>query len=709
MDRVSESKLIVVYYDGKYIFMFNLDINAVRVNYIFAFFVTIFVASIMPVFPDSYSTMHSWADQGQALADFNRAINIESDKDIGLTWAGPGWLALAKITHNIFGVNIESSLILINRISYLLAIFIFSNFIFIHLESNKKSRSDYLYAFILIATFILSVNFTYSSVIPWSHFIALPFSCAVILLLSKYRTFQFYHYIVIGMLIGFIATIRLFSAQAILAAAAVWFVYLLWRKRSTVKDVLNKGVRVLALCVLGFVLGYLVHSLILGELIIYRQYEGMTSYPLTELYNLRIIDFPVKFIQLFVDPCFFSDCSLNQWNKATTFIINDGVNSWKYPLLLQIPIIGWVAFSWLIYLVVYWRYIPKILEDPVVAIALLAGGAIIFAYTSVMLGGADRLKFGYVRDFMDATFFLTMATVRVMMLLSNFKDSKFSNKNKLAILFAAPIISILIIQLNISENNFIKFPGYAINKIGADVSCNKEECNLQPFYVSSTGKHNFPSEFDDVVMKTTCSEGGKSKFWYGRLSEYTYKRNQCLNGATIVFIPTITSASTRIVGSDYNGEYGGKIRLDFYPDYRLGDDILFGLSGNDVQYLDGGWSGAEKGYRWTDGDNAQLSMLINQKKAFVLTANVAGYIRKDHPEVRVDVLVEKILVGQWTISSDPFKNYTVNIPANVLPENGKLDLEFVIHNPISPLKLGESSDSRNLGLAVRNISISSAR
>lgn len=689
------------------------SMNSTWEKFIFSFIVTIVVASLMSVFHDPYGTITSWADQIQALADLKKAVN--PDQKMYLPWAGPGWLTLASITHFIFGINLESSLILVNRVSYLAAVFIFSIFIFIHVMPVKKSWFGYTSVIVLLCTFFLSVNFTYFSTIPWSHFIALPFSCAIFLLLSNYKCNKTYNYILIGVLVGFLATIRMFSAQAIVAAVIFWFIYLLWRKRASYKCVLKNTVRIASLCLLGFVLGYLIHALILGEFVVYRQYKGMVLYPLTDLYSLRLTDFPVKFIQLFVDPCFLSDCSLNQWSKATTYIVNDGNNSWRYPLLLQIPIIGWVAYSWFIYIAYYWRYIPRILEDPVVAILLLTSCAIILGYTSVLVGGADRLKFGYVRDYMDATFLLFMATVRVMMLLNNLNNLnglKFTHNKKIMVIVGAPVISIFLLQTSISGNNFIKFPEYAINSIDAAVSCTKEECRFKPYYISSTGRHDFPLAFDDVVMKTLCSEGGKPIFWYGRMSEYSYRRNQCRNGATIVFIPTITSASTRIVGPDYNGEYGGKVYLDWYQNYKLDTKIVFGLSGNDKQYigsLGGDWSHAEEDIRWTSGKKVRLSLLIKESKSLVLKANVAGYIRKEHPELHVDVLVENKLVTRWSINSDQFKDYAVIIPADVLPEDNKLDLEFVIHNPISPLEIGESTDSRNLGLAFRNISISATR
>ena len=138
---------------------------------------------------------------------------------------------------------------------------------------------------------------------------------------------------------------------------------------------------------------------------------------------------------------------------------------------------------------------------------------------------------------------------------------------------------------------------------------------------------------------------------------------------------------------------------------------MFGLSGNETQYIGGDWSGAEESYRWSDGKHVRMSMSVSvsDSESLVLIANVAGYITKKHPEVYVDVLIEEILVDTWFISSNLFKDYLVVIPAEVIPDDGKLDIEFVINNPISPFDLGESSDSRNLGLAFRDVSISAAR
>lgn len=373
------------------------------------------VAFILPVFGDAYGTLSTWADQSQALKDLQRAINIEDGKTIGLTWAGPGWLALAKIIHLSLGLDPKGALILLNRVTYLSAVFIFTFFIFKQFEVARFK--EFIAASLITLTFFFSSNFTYSSTIPWSHFVALPFSILVLYCMAEVQQHKYKAVFLLGVFLGFLASIRMFSAQALIIAAIIWFFYILLRSDNK-SGLLKEALKFLSFCVVGLLSGYLFSNLILGEFILFKQYDGLTPYPLSELYTLRVTDFPYKFIQLFIEPCFFTDCAINSWSRGHRFIVADGLNSWTYPLTLQIPVAGWLACVWLFIFIFRFKKIPHLFNDPVLAIGLLFVGAIVLGYSTALLTGADRLKYGYVRDFMDATFIFCMVTVRGICLIT---------------------------------------------------------------------------------------------------------------------------------------------------------------------------------------------------------------------------------------------------------------------------------------------------
>ena len=70
---------------------------------------------------------------------------------------------------------------------------------------------------------------------------------------------------------------------------------------------------------------------------------------------------------------------------------------------------------------------------------------------------------------------------------------------------------------------------------------------------------------------------------------------------------------------------------------------------------------------------------------------------------KVDVLVGDNKVAEWNVTKDDW--YESIIPETTYSD-GKLIIKFKISDPISPKEVGQSQDSRKLGIAVKELVIS---
>jgi len=135
--------------------------------------------------------------------------------------------------------------------------------------------------------------------------------------------------------------------------------------------------------------------------------------------------------------------------------------------------------------------------------------------------------------------------------------------------------------------------------------------------------------------------------------------------------------------------------------------VTFEAGGTSAPYTLDGWSGAEPWGTWTDGHRAVLGIPLKQPPQgpveVVLEAN--AFLRPQHPVLHVCVSCNHTVVAEWEIRTADVCQYPVRIPAELMAGQGVLQLSLDIKNPASPHELGESLDTRPLGLGLRRLRI----
>lgn len=120
-----------------------------------------------------------------------------------------------------------------------------------------------------------------------------------------------------------------------------------------------------------------------------------------------------------------------------------------------------------------------------------------------------------------------------------------------------------------------------------------------------------------------------------------------------------------------------------------------------------GWAQPEPWGCWVVGHTAKLNLQLaptSPKVDLRLRLHASAFLHSEHPEQSFEILVCGKLLGRWTCNQeDARQEWQWTIPASWLDGEDQLVLTILQHDSVSPHALGLSTDSRQLGLAVREI------
>jgi hypothetical protein len=127
------------------------------------------------------------------------------------------------------------------------------------------------------------------------------------------------------------------------------------------------------------------------------------------------------------------------------------------------------------------------------------------------------------------------------------------------------------------------------------------------------------------------------------------------------------------------------------------------------QYFGSGWSQIEPGVGiWSEGERAELIFNLQPSNdPLVFSAEVSAFVVASHPKLDVVFSIAKTVLATWSFDvANPadreWSRRAVPIPPELVTSGG---IVLQIKTPASPLELGISTDSRKLGIAIRNFSL----
>jgi len=142
------------------------------------------------------------------------------------------------------------------------------------------------------------------------------------------------------------------------------------------------------------------------------------------------------------------------------------------------------------------------------------------------------------------------------------------------------------------------------------------------------------------------------------------------------------------------------------PDYKINTKIFFGKNGTAEVYQLGGWASPENNFTWTDAHHTTLAVkILKPKSDLSMKISVSPYLNGSIlAQQRVTVLVNGKSVGMLIFDKPGFQEKNITIPNSVLDDEIQ-NISFELPDAISPKKIGQSEDYRDLALAFRSFEI----
>jgi hypothetical protein len=254
--------------------------------------------------------------------------------------------------------------------------------------------------------------------------------------------------------------------------------------------------------------------------------------------------FPFKFVQLFVDTCFMTVCSITHTAPSTIFGMDSHLDAWRQPLLLQLPAMAAAAIGAATLCATSGAARRALLRPPVL-LALLIGGGVIVAYTGAIPSGAPHLRHGFMRDYVVGMVLLEM--VLFALVAAAWPDGgarRARPQGPVALALFGTLVLAGMLGRQVSSN-FL--PDQALARLAYTPICNDDECRFT-LVASNRAGRPVPLPTTTVAF-TDC--GGMREVRIAPLEAITFDKARC---SDINLVPAVIGYVDAPVGFDHIAE-----------------------------------------------------------------------------------------------------------------------------------------------------------
>jgi hypothetical protein len=140
--------------------------------------------------------------------------------------------------------------------------------------------------------------------------------------------------------------------------------------------------------------------------------------------------------------------------------------------------------------------------------------------------------------------------------------------------------------------------------------------------------------------------------------------------------------------------------------YEVGNEILFGMTGNADSFMGVGWSACQDDYCWSVGNLADINLPIEKVTTdLMLQVRFKPFLDKiKAPQQRIGVAVNGTLLTEWLVSRFDFQSASVRVPKE-LARGDTLQISFHLPDAVSPKALDLGWDGRLLGIAINTLRV----
>jgi len=374
---------------------------------------------LLPVSGWATVMFDSWFDQQRDLEALRSVLADGRADAIADNVIGPAYIAAAALLHSVLGLSPEDSLVALTRGSYALSVA--AGMVLVAVVVRRLVAAPSLVSlaaqFVFVAL-VFSAGTWHWSDVPWSHFFATLL--AVTLYVVRYAPARttVANAGAIGVLLALLALTRSFELAALVAAWGIALLVLAglrlsaprtWRVAHLVSGAGAFGVTTAAVYLAT---GKRDVFLLYGNHLD-RQSGNVFTAEIAETPTFSLAFVPVKLVQLFVEPCYYSMCTLADYAGGASMLPlalagaagNDRL--WRLPLAVQLPALVLLPLCVVaIVAVLAWfarnRAVAsgEVRELRLLIEMTLAAAGIVLGYAASTMTGSSHLRYGFARDFL---------------------------------------------------------------------------------------------------------------------------------------------------------------------------------------------------------------------------------------------------------------------------------------------------------------------
>jgi hypothetical protein len=403
----------------------------------FFFVVWLAIYALLPTSGWATVMFASWLDQKRDLAALKSVIAVGHADAIAQNGVGPAYIAAARVLHELLRLSPEDSLVLLTKGSYAVSVALGVVLVRVLLrqltDAPPMATIGAQFAFVGL---VFAAGTWHWSDVPWSHFFAAFLAVAVYAARFAPARLTLMSAVGVGVLLALLSLTRSFEFVALILAWGIAYVGLAALRLSGARTV--RVVHVLSALGAFVATTVAVYGLTgkRGTFLLYGQSLDTQSGSLggaevaqTPTFSFALV--PTKLVQLFVEPCYRSLCSLSDYaggaKPLPTDLLPDGVESggnerlWRLPLAIQLPSLVLLPLVVIAVAgIVVWavRNRPAARERlraiRLLAEMTIASAGIVVGYSASTLTGSPHLRYGFARDFLLPALLMGIAGVALV-------------------------------------------------------------------------------------------------------------------------------------------------------------------------------------------------------------------------------------------------------------------------------------------------------
>jgi hypothetical protein len=376
---------------------------------------------LLPVSGWASEMFDSWFDQQRDLEALRALLATGRADAIAESVIGPAYIGAAALVHEVFGLSPEDSLVALTRASYALSVA--AGLLLVRVVVGRLTRATPMISLtsqLGFVALVFAAGTWYWSDVPWSHFLAAFLGVAVFAARFAPARPSLVSAGLAGALLALLAATRSFELLALVLAwgiAALAFAALRLSARSWSTPRMLVGAFAFVVTTAAVYAGTGKRDLFfLYGNHLDRQSGDVLGAEIAETPTLSLATVPVKLVQLFVDPCFYSVCPISDYKTGG----GDGSNLdlWSLPLAVQLPALVFlplcvVGVGALLVRALRRRssWEGRTRELRLLVEMTIASCGLVVGYAASTLSGSPHLRYGFARDFLLAALLATIVVV----------------------------------------------------------------------------------------------------------------------------------------------------------------------------------------------------------------------------------------------------------------------------------------------------------